>query len=200
MQQAYNKYGEDSFEFGVLEKYNVNSKPCNVKELLSERERHWIKVFDSHNKGFNQTDGGEIIPDAMITPECRKMVGEKNRLRMLGSKLSDETKRRMSESHKGLVRTEEHRKHLSEALTGQHISAEHREKCRLANQGSKQKTAKYNEELIERLKIDYMNGLNGTELAKKYNMNRGTVYGIVNDRRWSHVRPSGWDEFIKNKK
>ena len=40
-----------------------------------------------------------------------KIVGEKNRQRMLGTKLSDETKHRMSESRKGRKLSDKQNKH-----------------------------------------------------------------------------------------
>ena len=52
LQGAWNKYGEDNFEFSELEK-------CSL-ELLDEREIYWIKYYDSQNQehGYNLADGG----------------------------------------------------------------------------------------------------------------------------------------------
>lgn len=53
LQNSWNKYGEDAFEFNILE----NSSD----EMLNDNESWWIEYFDStnHNKGFNMTDGGD---------------------------------------------------------------------------------------------------------------------------------------------
>lgn len=118
---------------------------------------------------------------------------------MLGKKHSEETRKKMSQSHKGYVKSLTHRENLSKSLTGYIRSEEQKEKNRLANQGSKQKTAKYNEEIIANIRIDYMNGLSPSAISIKYNINRGTIYGILYNARWKHVVPLGWLEFCDNK-
>lgn len=52
LQSSWDKYGEDAFEFNVLEY-------CD-KEYLDAHERWWIAYFDSTNreKGYNIEDGG----------------------------------------------------------------------------------------------------------------------------------------------
>lgn len=94
LQNAWNKYGEDNFEFSVVEVID--------KCLIDEREQHWIKHYKSIDKCYSIQDGGQ--PERLVdfvTPEGRKIVGEKNRQRMLGSKASEETKQKMSEARKG---------------------------------------------------------------------------------------------------
>lgn len=49
LQSAWNKYGEDNFEFSVIEY-------CNV-DLLNDREIYWIDFYDSFRNGYNQTSG-----------------------------------------------------------------------------------------------------------------------------------------------
>lgn len=49
--RAMRKYGLEKFSFSILEE-------CSI-EQLDERERYWIKYFDSYNKGYNQTLGGQ---------------------------------------------------------------------------------------------------------------------------------------------
>lgn len=53
LQRAYNKYGENSFTFEILE--------LCPKEKLNEREKFYIQLFDSQNKGFNCDQGGSDI-------------------------------------------------------------------------------------------------------------------------------------------
>ena len=70
LQSAWNKYGEDSFEFNLLE-------PCD-DEMMNENEVWWIDYFDSTNrdKGYNMESGGNS-----------------------NYSVSDDTRRRMSENH-----------------------------------------------------------------------------------------------------
>lgn len=51
LQNAWNKYGTDSFEISVLEL-------CPVSKL-DDREIHYIDTFDSFKAGYNRTAGGE---------------------------------------------------------------------------------------------------------------------------------------------
>ena len=52
LQHAWNKYGEDNFEFSIIEE-------CDI-ELLDEREIFWIDKLKSYYKlnGYNITLGG----------------------------------------------------------------------------------------------------------------------------------------------
>lgn len=200
LQNAWNKYGSDKFLFYPLESFDISEKEVINKNKLDGLEQYYIKKYDTFKNGFNLTTGGEKCKMSPLSDEAKRKIGEKNRINMLGKKHTEETKRLMSESHKGLIKTESHRRHLSESLTGIKRSDEQKEKCRLANQGSKQKTAKYTEDLIEQIRIDYMDGIKPTELSIKYNINRGTIYGIVNNARWKHVSPNGWEDFLNNKR
>ena len=199
LQNAWNKYGGDKFKFYPLETFNLSQKEIITKYSLDELERYYIEKYDTFKNGFNLTTGGDECRMLPLSDESKRKIGEKNKINMLGKKHTEETKKLMSKSHKGYIKTESHRKHLSESLIGFKRSDEQKEKCRLANQGSKQKTAKYTEDLIEQIRIDYMNGIKPTELSIKYNINRGTIYGVVNNTRWKHVNPNGWDNFLKNK-
>lgn len=201
LQNAWNKYGEQNFEFYPIESFELIQKENITKETLDKLEEKYIKEFDTFENGFNLTTGGEKCKMAPLSDEVKRKIGEKNRINMLGKKHTEETKKLMSESHKGYVKTDEHRKHLSESKKGKPISKEHREKCRVANQGSKQKTAKYTEEIIEKVKIDMINGISVGDISKRYNIPYKYIYsGIMSDRRWKHVRPKGWDQFLENKK
>lgn len=55
LHKAIQKYGIKNFSFEILEE-------CS-KEKLNEREKYWIKKYNSHQDGYNQTDGGEQLAD-----------------------------------------------------------------------------------------------------------------------------------------
>lgn len=85
---SINYYGKDAFKIEVVEE-------C-AEELLCEREIYWISVHKSNQKefGYNMTDGGD---GGKMQPESI----EKMRLKKIGRKTSDETKKKQSESHVG---------------------------------------------------------------------------------------------------
>ena len=49
--KAIQKYGVENFEWEVIER-------CKKKDL-DEREIYWIEYYDSFNKGYNCTKGGD---------------------------------------------------------------------------------------------------------------------------------------------
>ena len=88
------KYGIDAFDFEIL-------KECDDKEL-DFWEKYYIKELNTKvPNGYNMTDGGD---------------GRS------GSSVSNETRRKMSESHKGQKKppfTDKHKNNLSESHKGQ---------------------------------------------------------------------------------
>lgn len=56
--QAFNKEGIENFSFEVLEECDINS--------LNEREKFWIKYYNSFHEGYNQTEGGAGSPNVII--------------------------------------------------------------------------------------------------------------------------------------
>lgn len=50
---AVKKYGEDNFEYYLVEKFDI--KDSNLEQLLTEKELYWMKELDSlnPNKGYN---------------------------------------------------------------------------------------------------------------------------------------------------
>lgn len=51
IKRAIHKYGRDKFHISLLEE-------CSI-ESMNEREKYWIDFFDSYNKGYNLTKGGQ---------------------------------------------------------------------------------------------------------------------------------------------
>lgn len=50
LQNAYNKYGKEAFTYEIIEL-------CSQEEL-NEREKFYVKLFNTYNDGFNCDDGG----------------------------------------------------------------------------------------------------------------------------------------------
>lgn len=84
--RAFSKYGIKNFSIALLEEVS-----CEI----SEREKFWIKFYNSFNNGYNSTIGGES---------------------MLGFKHSNNTKRKISEKLLGRIVTEETKNKLSKSL------------------------------------------------------------------------------------
>ena len=88
LQNAWNKYGEENFEFIIIEE-------CNVEEL-SEREKYYIKLYKDIGLAYNIHDGGDegYNLGKHLSEETKRKIGDKNRIKMTGRKASDATKKK----------------------------------------------------------------------------------------------------------
>lgn len=67
LQFAWNKYGENNFEFFIIEE-------CDL-DVINEREIYWIEFYDSLNSGYNLCEGGDGIRGYKHTEEeIQKMI------------------------------------------------------------------------------------------------------------------------------
>ena len=105
LQNAWNKDGEDSFEFTII---------CECAESqLNTREEYYIFELMSYDRrvGYNKNYGGSA---GRPTEETKKKISESSK----GKTLSEETRKKLSEAKKGGTLSEETRKKLSEAKKG----------------------------------------------------------------------------------
>lgn len=75
--KAFRKYGLSNFKFEILEVTN--------KEKLFEKEKKWIKYFNSYYNGYNETEGGDSGP---------VMKGEENPKAILNNKQVENIRKR----------------------------------------------------------------------------------------------------------
>ena len=69
LQNAWRLYGENNFEFVVIEE-------CLPNEL-DERETYWIQFYNSFYSGYNKTPGGAVgVRGIPLTEEHRKKISE----------------------------------------------------------------------------------------------------------------------------
>ena len=101
LQNSYNKYGKENFEFTIIELIGENEF---TKEYLLEREQYY---FDTLQPKYN------IL-----------MIAGSN----LGYEHSEETKLKISNTTKGVKKSKEHAQHISNAQKGKTLSDEHKQK------------------------------------------------------------------------
>lgn len=89
LQKAWNKYGENNFQFYILEDCAIN--------VIDDRERYYIMLYDTTNRscGYNLENGGSINKILSDYTKCKisdnhaDMSGENNP--MYGVKMSEES-------------------------------------------------------------------------------------------------------------
>lgn len=113
--RSWNKYGKDNFEFSIIEE-------CN-SDMLVIREQAWINYYQSNNpdKGYNIRDAGSR---GKLSEETRRKISEASK----GRKASKETIAKRT----GLKRSEETKAKMRSARSKQVISQETKDKIRKA--------------------------------------------------------------------
>lgn len=162
LQKAWNKYGEDAFEFKIVEF-------CEVDEL-NKREQYWIDFYKcnhaKYRQGYNVTDGGEgsysnqnvkgrihvhngdihkmIYPDEFEEYEKQGFI--KGLPPNVVEKVNQNKNVKCGEEHWSFGRklSDEHKKKISEANKGKvgwmkdkQWDDEHKEKLRISSTGRK---------------------------------------------------------------
>ncbi len=94
MSRSFNKCGLDNFEWEIIER-------CDSKEELDEMEFHYIVSYRSNIKkfGYNYTLGGEGTLGCFPSAETRKKLSESHK----GRKMTDEAKRKQKENRPSKV-------------------------------------------------------------------------------------------------
>ena len=115
---------------------SVILKKCDVESL-----DYWeITLIALYNPKFNFAIGGKVNRGYKLSDETKRKLSEGNKGEnnyWFGKEFSEEHKRKLSESHKGNVISEETKKKLSIAHKGKTLSKEHRQILREVNTGKK---------------------------------------------------------------
>lgn len=151
--RAIRKYGEENF---TVEKLLVVSAPTKkeLKAQLDSLEIEYISRFNTREKGYNSTDGGEGTAGRVCSEESRERyrqanMGERNP--SFGKACSEETKEKVRKANlgrlspmKGRKHSKETRKKMSDSHKGERnyffgksLSAEHKAKMSESHKGEK---------------------------------------------------------------
>lgn len=139
LQSAWNKHGEDSFAFDVLE---VCPKAFDV---LNEREIYWINAFNALSKdcGYNLATGGSNGYSLGGMTECDRQsilrkIADKNRGRKTGKHSHNYGKHLPPEQRQLISRRNcEYYQHHTHPNLGRRMSDAQIERMRIANSGSR---------------------------------------------------------------
>lgn len=132
LQNAWNKYGQDSFVFSVLELCEF----CTA-EQLTEREQYWINYYGGVNstKNYNQREAGN---SGTFSIETRNKISSS--LKSLNIHLTEEKKQHLREIFTGRTVREDVKERIKNsqlqqfklgrkcAFYGKHLSENHKKK------------------------------------------------------------------------
>lgn len=175
LQNSFNKYGIENFNFEILE-------IVSDLQIIITKEQEWINKYS-------------IIKSTLfnIRMEARSNLGikisENGRLNiikgLLGRKLKEETKIKISNSNKGKVFSKETKVKMSLAKKGKpsHFKGKKRSletKQKLSNIaklkiGTKNPNSKLNKEQVLEIRKLFNEGVSQTKLSKIYKVSRSTI-------------------------
>ncbi len=172
LQNSWNKYKESNFEFHILEEVDYYGK-------LYKLEKEYAYTFGYGDPAicFNIGSPGESTP-------------------FVGRKLSEEHKRKISESRQG----------EKNPMFGKKCSEEHKQKIRESNQGEKGNNAKLTElqaRFILTVKTTRKNHMNSDfkqqELANYFEVGVRCIKHVMEQSSWKHIEPLPIEEYEKMK-
>lgn len=214
LQNAWNMYGESSFEFSVLEEVFDS-------DILRSREKYYIDLLDCTNRnvGYNFLDNPNIGFGVSASAEVRKKIsvacsGEKNgnygrkpteeelkRIRenrwgknyvktprKYGPRKTKEelklSRQRMSDLMKDRVVSDETRQKISKARLGTHHSEQTRAKFSEQRKGANNASSKLTKEQVLEIYEKMNSGVNYKEICAQYNIGQCWAYKIKRKEHW----------------
>ncbi len=130
LQDAWNKYGEENFEFEVLHELNFSNKDT-LLEALNDLEVMYISIWHllDVNYGYNIASGGSngnafAGKSEEELKEWRRKIGEANKGKTIGEKNAMYGKRGENSPHWGKHHSEDTKKHQSETMKAKYKSGE----------------------------------------------------------------------------
>lgn len=129
---ALRKYGWNNFLAEVIDTTPQNQPQLNYLETF------YIRKFDSFHKGYNCNEGGDA--QHVISDETRRKLSDSKRgikNPNYGIRHNKEYKENMSNILTGRIFSDEHKINLSKAGTGKKFSDEHKKNLSKAKKGHK---------------------------------------------------------------
>ena len=175
LQRSWNRYGEDSFVFCVIEHAENNN--------LLDREQFWLDRYRCSGRIFN-TAQDAIAP--MLGRNHSEEACAKISAAHIGTKRSKETRRKMSMARSGQKigpMAQDHKDKISVALSGKAKTEEHKRKVGNAN-------AKPYPSFVHKKSGEIISpGHNLTALCRERDLDPRLMWPVVHGKRASH---KGW--------
>ncbi len=202
LQSSWNKYGEDNFEFKVLEECDLNN--------INEREIYYIKKYNSANyeKGYNKTFGGQDSTRAYTNEVKEKMSFNRlNNSKFRGENLTQSklTENDVIEIKRMLVKevsqskianifnvTDQNISSIKRLETWSEVASELNDKIKelyseYIGIGEDNPNSSLSNDLVLKIKKDLSEGIKLEDVSRKYNLNKSTVFNIKDLRNYKNI-------------
>lgn len=191
MQRSFNKYGEESFEFEVIEKVEIDSLLESEQKYLDELQPKFNNSPTANGtRGYKFTDEQREYQSKVVKEYYENGGVPHNK----GTKLTEEELKRHSEvrigmksGFKGKSHTEESKQKMSEAKKGVKMNEAHRKAQSENKSGEGNPSSKLTEnDVIEIIKL-LKDGVKSPTIAKQFNVSKHTIYAIQKGQTWTQV-------------
>jgi group I intron endonuclease len=173
---AFKKYGRDNF---IIELLTV----AHTQGVANYWEQHFIKSYESIERGYNIKDGGSNGKPSL---ETRRLMSEAQK----GKTHTEASKKKMSLAKIGRPLSQETRIKQSAAkigntiMLGKHHSEKTRQKMSASSSGEKHPGAKLTWKIVRSIREEFASGARQVDLAKKYGVSQQIINQIVRRKTW----------------
>ena len=178
LQAAWSTYGEDAFEFVLLEEV------ADITKVI-EREQAWLDELrpTDRARGFNLSPTASSVLGLRFTPEQRERVaaGQRGRPKSAEHRANIWANRQMTNEHRARLAAN------GRAGRGRPKSPDRRHRIGAAQSGSLNHQAKLTEDDVRAIRQRLAAGERGRHLAAEFGVHESIVSEIKSGRRWRHV-------------
>ena len=176
--------GVNNFIFEVIEE-------CTIQEL-KEREQYWIAYYDSYNRGYNLTPGGETLTG---TENPNATFSEADVLDIRKRRFCGERKINVYQDYSNHPFGTFERVWLGRSYTNigkQFIiptnEISRQEYSSIANSGENNNKAKLTQQMVRQIRKRYDEGESITSISKDYSfLSRNTILRVCKRQTWKNV-------------
>jgi group I intron endonuclease len=200
IQRALNKYGLESFTISIID-------CADTKEILKEKEKHWIKFYDCKApNGYNLTDGGDglINPSKSVRKQISKTLkGHPATSGFTGHTHKEESRKAISD---GLLNSKKakkaNKKKIGKKLKP--LTKEVKDKINKSKTGKKRTDVIWNKnKIMKDINPDYVNSMQGKkrpDLAEMNKLNTGRKDSLetIEKKRLAAIGKPKTKEHLKN--
>lgn len=175
LQNSFKKYGMENFEF------------CPLLECEEKNATFYEQKLIEKFKTYKRSNGYNLERNARLKIPSEETIRRRNK-KIRGRKLTDEHKKKISESMTGKTMKEKTRKKLSESHKGKKLSESHKRKISESRKGTGNEVTKLDEEQVAKIKKLLSEGdKTQEEISNIFDVHQVNISAISTGKTWDHV-------------